>query len=246
VARTVNLAEHAARRDAILDAAQRLILSKGYERLTIQDILDERQISKGAFYHYFDSKPAVIEALTQRLVDASVEALEPIVEDGELGALDKLQRFFGEIIRFKSARQNLFVAMLLLWYAPENIVFRQQVDRAVAERLAPLLAVIVGQGVAEGRFATSHPEHAGPIIVALVQALQDAMAQQLLAAAHQAPDAPPLRQMVATYSEHVEAIERYLGAPAGALYRADARTISSWISALQRAETDNSVAEGTR
>ena len=49
MARTVNLTEHAARRDEILDAAQRLILSTGYERMTVQDILDDRQISKGAF-----------------------------------------------------------------------------------------------------------------------------------------------------------------------------------------------------
>jgi len=54
--RTVNVVEQAARRDAILDAAQRLILSNGYERLTVQDILNDLQISKGAFYHYFDSK----------------------------------------------------------------------------------------------------------------------------------------------------------------------------------------------
>ena len=81
MARTVNVVEQAARRDAILDAAQRLILSNGYERLTVQDILADLQISKGAFYHYFDSKPAVIEALSARLVDESERALAPIVAD---------------------------------------------------------------------------------------------------------------------------------------------------------------------
>src|SRR6516164_10969491 len=105
MARTVNVAEHAARRDAVLDAAQRLVLSKGYERLTVQDLLDDLQISKGAFYHYFDSKPAVIEALTERLVCDSVQALTPIVASGSLGAVEKLQAFFGEIIRWKSERQ---------------------------------------------------------------------------------------------------------------------------------------------
>ena len=246
VARTVNLAGHAARRDAILGAAQRLILSKGYERLTVQDILDELQISKGAFYHYFDSKPAVIEALAERLVDASIEALEPVVQDGEIGALEKLERFFAEIVRWKSARQNLFAAMLPVWYAPDNIVFRQKVDRAVAKRLAPLLTAIVGQGVAEQRFATSYPEHAGTIIIVLVQALQDAIAQQLLAAAHRSPDASLIKSMVATYGAHIEAIERYLGAPAGTLYRANSRSISSWIAVLRQDQTDKSAAEGTQ
>ena len=244
MARTVNVAERAARRDAILDAARRLVLSKGYERLTVQDLLDELQISKGAFYHYFDSKPTVIEALTERLVSESEQALAPIVANANLDALDKLQRFFGEVIRWKSARQNLFVAMLPVWYAPDNIVFRVQIDMAVAKRLGPLLAMIVRQGVDEHRFATAYPEQAGTIIVALIQALQDAMAGQLLAAAHRSPDAPRVKEMVATYGAHIEAIERYLGISPGALYRADSRTMRSWIDALRRADT--TVTEGTR
>jgi AcrR family transcriptional regulator len=236
MARTVNVVEQAARRDAILDAAQRLILSNGYERLTIQDILEDLQISKGAFYHYFDSKPAVVEALTERLVDDSERALARIAKDPELGAAEKLQLFFGEIIRWKSARQNLMVAMLPVWYAPDNLGFRMLVDRATGKRLAPLLSVIVSQGVDEHQFATSYPEQAGTIIVALVQALQDAMAQHLLTAAGQSSATTIVKEMVATHGAHIEAIERYLGVPAGMLYRADARAVKSWIGALRRAK----------
>ena len=235
MARTVNVVEQAARRDAILDAAQRLILSNGYERLTIQNILEDLQISKGAFYHYFDSKPAVVEALTERLVDDSERALARIAEDAELGAAEKLQLFFAEIIRWKSARQNLMVAMLPVWYAPDNLAFRMLVDRATAKRLAPLLSVIVRQGVDEHRFATSYPEQAGAIIVALVQALQDAMAQHLLTAVGQSSVAPNVKEMVAAHGAHIEAIERYLGVPTGTLYRADARAVKNWIAALRRA-----------
>ena len=229
--RTVNVAEQAARREAILDAAQRLILSNGYERLTVQDILEELQISKGAFYHYFDSKPAVVEALTERLVDDSERALARIAEDPELGATAKLQRFFGEIIRWKSARQNLMVAMLPVWYAPDNLAFRMLVDRATAKRLAPLLSLIVRQGVDEHQFATAYPQQAGAIIVAIVQALQDAMAQLLLTTGSK------VKETVDTHGAHIEAIERYLGVPTGTLYRADARAVNSWITAVRRAGT---------
>ncbi len=237
MARTVNLVEHAARRDAILDTAQRLVLSKGYERFTVGDLLDDLQISKGALYHYFDSKFAVIEALTERLVSDSVLALAPIVADRQLGAQDKLKRFFNEIVRWKSARQNLFAAMLPVWYAPENVTFRLQVRLAVAKRLAPLLTAIARQGVDEHRFTTAYPEQAGTIIVALVQALQDTIADQLMAAAHRSPDAPLNKEIVVTYGAHIEAIERYLGVPSGALYRADSRAVNSWIRALRGADT---------
>jgi AcrR family transcriptional regulator len=236
MARMVNVVEHAARRDAILDAVQRLVVSKGYERLTVQDLLDDLQISKGAFYHYFDSKLAVIEALTERLVSDSVQALAPVLANAKLAALDKLKRFFTEMIRWKSVRQNLFVAMVPVWYAPENIVLRLRVDRAVAKRLAPLLTAIVRQGVSEHRFATAYPEQAGAIIVALVQALQDALAHQLMAAAYGSPDAPHTKEIVSTYGAHIEAIERYLGVPSGALYRADSRAVNRWIDALRRAD----------
>ncbi|MDH6245663.1 TetR/AcrR family transcriptional regulator [Mycobacterium sp. OTB74] len=236
VARTVNVAERTARRDAILDAVQRLILSKGHERLTVQDILDDLQISKGAFYHYFDSKPAVIEGLTQRLVSDSQTALTPIVEDHELKAFEKLQQFFNEIIRWKSLRQNLFVAMLPVWYSPDNLPFRVRLDMAVAEQLAPLLTAIVRQGVDEQVFVTAYPEHAGPIIIALIQSLQDAMAQQLLELGSQSRSPARAKDMVAAYGAHIEAIERYLGIPAGTLYRADSRAVNNWIAARRRAQ----------
>ena len=67
--RVVNEAAYAARRNAILDAALRAVMTKGYEQMAISDLLSELQISSGAFYHYFDSKPALLLALVERMGD---------------------------------------------------------------------------------------------------------------------------------------------------------------------------------
>ena len=61
MARTLDPAAHALRRDEFVDAAQRLIQSRGYEQMSIQDVLDELGASKGAFYHYFDSKEGLLD-----------------------------------------------------------------------------------------------------------------------------------------------------------------------------------------
>jgi hypothetical protein len=114
--------------------------------------------------------------------------------------------------------------MLPVWYAPDNLAFRLLVDRESAKRLAPLLSAIVRQGVDEGQFVTAYPDQAGAIIFAIIQALQDAMAQQLLAT-------PNIKVMVNTHGAYMEAIERYLGVPTGTLKRVDARAVKSWISA---------------
>jgi len=51
--RVIKEEDYAARRNGILDAARQLVYTKGYEQMSIQDILDALKISKGAFYHYF-------------------------------------------------------------------------------------------------------------------------------------------------------------------------------------------------
>ncbi len=63
------------RREAILDVAERLIRTVGYERTSIQAIQDELGISRGAVYHYFGSKEDLLEAVVERMADAIGQAL---------------------------------------------------------------------------------------------------------------------------------------------------------------------------
>ena len=52
-----------ARRGELLATAERLFYTKGYEQTSVQDILTAMHFSKGGFYHHFDSKLAVLEAI---------------------------------------------------------------------------------------------------------------------------------------------------------------------------------------
>ena len=77
-------------RQRILDAAKKLFAQKGYERTTIQDILDELEdLSKGAIYHHFKNKEAMLHAL----IDSDNERLLPQAnqEDGSRNGLQKLR-----------------------------------------------------------------------------------------------------------------------------------------------------------
>src|SRR5438876_5314049 len=122
--RTVNEAAYAAKRNAILDAAQRAVATKGYEQMAIADILGELQISSGAFYHYFDSKPVLLLALVERMGEQLEQLMLPIVQDPTLGALEKLQRFFATLDNWKREHKGLVVAYMRVWYADENAIVR--------------------------------------------------------------------------------------------------------------------------
>ena len=75
MARILREEEYTAKRNEILDVALQLVYSKGYDKMTIQDILDQLKISKGAFYHYFNSKVDVLEAVVERM---ATEQVKPI------------------------------------------------------------------------------------------------------------------------------------------------------------------------
>src|SRR5882757_2265491 len=94
LARQVKPEEYAARRREILDAALELMDEKGYERMTIEDVLAKTGMSKGALYHYFRSKYALLEGVVEAMGDGAMRELRTVVEDPKLSAIDKLHAYF--------------------------------------------------------------------------------------------------------------------------------------------------------
>src|SRR5579864_2290752 len=81
------------RRNELLDCAQELFLARGYDNTTINDVIARAGVSKGALYHYFTSKEAMLEALAERFAARSIEALGDIFEDRSPDALSRLNAF---------------------------------------------------------------------------------------------------------------------------------------------------------
>ncbi|HET6465945.1 MAG TPA: TetR/AcrR family transcriptional regulator [Nitrospiria bacterium] len=66
--RTPQIPSHA--REKLLDAAQRLMLVKGYPATTIDEICSAAKLTKGSFFHYFESKEDLGKALLDRYASA--------------------------------------------------------------------------------------------------------------------------------------------------------------------------------
>ena len=66
----------------IVEAAWALFYEKGYDDTTVEDIVRRSETSKGSFYHYFESKDALLGSLAY-LFDAKYEELEGRIGDGE-------------------------------------------------------------------------------------------------------------------------------------------------------------------
>lgn len=232
MARIFKEQEYLQKKKEILDAAQHLVFTKGYEHMTVQDILDEVKISSGAFYHYFDSKPAVLQAIIERLLEEGSQPLRLLAQDPGLTALEKLQNFFSTIDRLRVEHKTAVVSLLRIWYNDDNAILRQKVDAAVFELRAPMLAEIVRQGMREGSFTTSFPDQAGEIILSLLQGMGATHARQLLSLGQPPVEQNCIEAIVTTHAAYMDAIERVLGAPPGTFYRADVKAVKVWADAL--------------
>lgn len=78
---------------ALLDAAAALFVEKGVMATSIEDIAERAGVAKSTFYHYFQDRAAMLEALRKRycqrfadLVDLTMDACAPGDWDGRLAA----------------------------------------------------------------------------------------------------------------------------------------------------------------
>ena len=226
MARTLNLAVHTVRREAFVDAAMRLMQTRGYEQVSIQDVLDEVDASRGAFYHYFDSKQALLEAVIDRMVDAALSAVEPVVADPSLPATTKLQRFFHNIGRWKTERKSLVLSLLTVWMSDDNAIVREHFRRTAVRRLVPMLAPIIQQGIDEGVFHAEPAEETARVLVILLQGFQDIATELFLD--HQAGRIAPA-DVERAFAHETAAFERILGAPPGSIDLVDRAVLRAWF-----------------
>jgi AcrR family transcriptional regulator len=136
---------------ALLDAAAALFVEKGMAATSIDDIAERAGVAKGTFYHYFQDRSAMLEALRQRysqhFADAAEAAAEACAPGDWGGRLDGwIQAIVGEY---------------LATYALHDAIFHDAVicQRCVMsdEPFIRFLAGLLADGVAAGVWATEDP-----------------------------------------------------------------------------------------
>ena len=223
--RTVNPRAYGLRREAFLDVAQRLIQTKGYEAMSIQDVLDALQTSRGALYHYFDSKQGLLEGVVERLVNGALGSLAPVLHDACLPAPRKLELAFSGLARWKAGQKDLVLALIPIWQSDANAIVREKVRRLAVSRFVPLLAGIIRQGIDEGVFTASSAEGTAMAINALLQGMQDWALSAFVERQQGLSSFEEVRRIAASLTE---SLERVLGAELGSLTLMDEPTLRFW------------------
>ena len=202
------------RRIEILDAAEKLFYEKGYEATSVQDILDALQLSKGGFYHHFETKMAVLEAICERRVEAQFETVAQEIRLSRAGSLERLNMLLTKLNLFEREEVPFIALVLRVSYQEGDVALRERMKAVTVRLFQPLMNEIIAQGLAEQVFYTRHPGKIGQIVLLLTHDLVD---EAGLLLANDAENPECVIEVIDLLNAYRDSVELLLNAPYGSI-----------------------------
>jgi AcrR family transcriptional regulator len=154
----------------IIDIASKLFAEKGYEHTSVQDIVDELGMSKGAVFHHFATKEDIVEAVINMHSEKLIAGAEAIANDKSIPVCERLVRTAESL----HVSDDDGLQMVEHLHKPQNELMHMRTERALLKDATPILAKIVREGVQQGVFDTPYPEEAVEAILSYSNSAFDA------------------------------------------------------------------------
>ena len=202
------------RKEAIMRTAEKLFFEAGYAETSIQDILDALSISKGGFYHYFDSKNALLEEICRERSARDIERIRAELFSGKFSPVQKLNLLLGALHLF-NREDARFVAMVLkVSYVDGDVHFRDQMRTYMQDNLRMMVDEVLREGMADGSFFTRNPGQLGRILLMLGYDVNEEVCR-ILAAEHENPEC--VIAIIDLLDAYRESVENLCGARFGSI-----------------------------
>ena len=140
------------RRNDIIDAAERIFISRGVERSTMDDIAEEAELSKGTLYLYYKSKDDIQFAIFRRGAEILIQSMEKNIASKTNG-YEKLLELAATTVWFSQTHANYFQFFMKFESSQLNNL---NIERSAAEKYfreeSPLAVVdrCVEKGIEDG------------------------------------------------------------------------------------------------
>lgn len=203
-------------RGLLVEASSKLFASQGYDRTSVEAIIGQAGVSKGAFYHHFSSKEEILDAVTGRMTAEAMDVIRPAAADTSGGAVNRLNRFFAASTAWSLAHFGLLKEVLAVLYRDENTTMRRKIEAHTAALSVPLLADIVRQGIEESVFDPPDAEMTARLMLELTWVMREANVRTLLESGMSTETLATLQQRA---DITIEMLERMLGATRGSIER---------------------------
>ncbi|WP_019244469.1 MULTISPECIES: TetR/AcrR family transcriptional regulator [Bacillus] len=148
--------------EQILSISYRLFLEKGYEQTTIQDIINELGMSKGAIYHHFKSKEEILHAIGDRGFNER-NSFQKFKNAERLNGLEKLKKII--CAEFEAFEKQQFDKMAIS--LAENPKFVSTLLHGTMKYGVPIFQDLIEEGKKDGSINVEDSKSASEVILLL-------------------------------------------------------------------------------
>lgn len=149
--------------EKILEIATKLFSKKGYNKTSIQDIINELGMSKGAIYYHFKSKDDILRKMLDKQIslgkDEALEAYDDIY-DSNLSVADNLKNVF-DVTNHACFNPIEVEADIAIFKTPELLC---EYMTSNIDVIAPVLGSKFRMGIEDGSITTEYPEEAAELV----------------------------------------------------------------------------------
>lgn len=145
--------EAAERRNEILDVAEELFVTKGYDKTSTNDILERIGIARGTLYYHFKSKEDILNAMIERINEALIAKVRVIASDTKIPVIDRIVMTIAGL----NVESDIGKEIIDQVHKPQNALMHQKMQKNLVEGVAPILAGLLEEGNAQGVFHVKYP-----------------------------------------------------------------------------------------
>lgn len=144
----------AERKQQIFQAALACFGRKGYHLTTMDDIVQESGLSKGALYWYFKGKRELFLSLFQEVIGQLGQTWQSITVNQDVSATDKLLASMALFRNELGEMVPLFSVMMEAWALTRHDEDVESLFRGFYQPYLEIMTQIIKEGVASGEFYT--------------------------------------------------------------------------------------------
>lgn len=145
--------EAAVRKNEILDAAERLFETKGFDATSTTDILNEVGIARGTLYYHFRSKEDILDALIERITRTLTARASEIAGNKDLPVLQRLTLMLISLNMENDLGQEIMQQV----HKPQNALMHQKMQERLLAGVNPIVTSLIEEGMVQGICQTDYP-----------------------------------------------------------------------------------------
>ncbi|PSW09408.1 hypothetical protein C9J01_21015 [Photobacterium rosenbergii] len=214
------------RRTEFIAAANELFFSKGYANTSVNDLIQYVGVSKGAFYHHFDSKQAVLEAWSDDMLVQYRQLIGGLVDDPNLNALTKWETLLRRTNQWEVGQKEIMLGFFKIINMDENLQLKHNFMQKVSALLTGYYEVILHQGNQEKVFDAPSTTVTARLMVSVLNGFSEELTRKML---NTDKMSGLLDEVVVEVKATQLVLERMVGATPGSLPLIDDQLLQAWF-----------------